>query len=382
MIYKPLILFFIANSITQLPSILEPFNTNSSIYSLSIIADMLTIPAYLLLSPSLWLYVKRLTDEKPYQFRLQDGVHFIPCICAVIVCIILLIAPIDVRETLLGNGNKQHTTLMDVIGIVIMIFMIVWSLQVVFYVSVCIRQIITYRNRLKDIFANTEGKELNWIVVLMVLLGLSIVVFIPDFLVGFPNDLIFIPLILDLTLFWFLGIWALRQKPGFETLEDGLRVHSINGRKPLLNQSVNEKDDLQNAHAATLEYKSLSKKYQKSALTDIDMARIAKKINLSMQKDKLFLEPNLSLGLLSGHIRVPPNYVSQTLNAHIGASFFDYINKWRVTHTKPLLIDTSESVLNIAINTGFNSRSSYYKAFKRETLMTPIEYRKKNRIQQ
>ena len=121
--------------------------------------------------------------------------------------------------------------------------------------------------------------------------------------------------------------------------------------------------------------KAASIKYEKSALTSDDTSRIAKKIEAAMETDKLYLDANLSLRVLAKHVFVPPNYVSQTLNGHIGETFFDYINRWRIDYAKPLLATTDETVLNITYDAGFNSRSSFYKAFKRETGQAPTAYR-------
>ena len=70
-----------------------------------------------------------------------------------------------------------------------------------------------------------------------------------------------------------------------------------------------------------------------------------------------------------------PNQVSQTLNQEIGASFFDYVARWRIAASKPLITAGDASVLTVALDVGFNSRSAFYKAFKRETGLTPKGYR-------
>ncbi len=61
----------------------------------------------------------------------------------------------------------------------------------------------------------------------------------------------------------------------------------------------------------------------------------------------------------------------------IGKSFFDFVNGYRIAEAKTLLSTTNESVLNITYDVGFNARSSFYNAFKRETGQTPTAYRKK-----
>lgn len=94
-----------------------------------------------------------------------------------------------------------------------------------------------------------------------------------------------------------------------------------------------------------------------------------------MRKGKLYLDPNLSLHKLSRHVGAPPNLVSQTLNEKIGSNFFDYVAHWRIEASRPLILACDASVLAIALDVGFNSRSTFYKAFKRETGATPKGYR-------
>jgi len=56
-------------------------------------------------------------------------------------------------------------------------------------------------------------------------------------------------------------------------------------------------------------------------------------------------------------------------------TFFDYVARWRVEAAKQHLASNQASVLEIAIDVGFNSRSTFYKAFKRETGVTPSAFR-------
>ena len=94
-----------------------------------------------------------------------------------------------------------------------------------------------------------------------------------------------------------------------------------------------------------------------------------------MQQDTLYLDASLSLPKLAKHIHTSPNYISQTLNETLGMSFFDYVNKYRVSAAQQLLENTEETVLNIAMAVGFNSKSSFYTAFKKHTQLTPSQFK-------
>jgi AraC-like DNA-binding protein len=116
-------------------------------------------------------------------------------------------------------------------------------------------------------------------------------------------------------------------------------------------------------------------KYARSALTLDHAEQLATRIRASMTQDALYLDPNLSLQKLSRHVGALPNQISQTLNEQIGSTFFDYIAHHRIEAAKPLIIENEASSLTISLDVGFNSRSTFYKAFKRETGMTPKAYR-------
>jgi AraC-like DNA-binding protein len=94
-----------------------------------------------------------------------------------------------------------------------------------------------------------------------------------------------------------------------------------------------------------------------------------------MEQEKLYRDPGLSLWDLAQHVGVNSNHVSQTLNATLEKNFFDYVNGWRIKEAAALLQSTSKSILDVTYEVGFNSRSSFYTAFKRELGTTPKAYK-------
>lgn len=117
------------------------------------------------------------------------------------------------------------------------------------------------------------------------------------------------------------------------------------------------------------------RKYARSALTPDHALRLAARIRRATNEDGLHLDPNLSLAKLSRHVRAAPNLVSQTLNDTMGRTFFDHVNDQRIETAMGWLKTTDRSVLDIALAAGFNSRSTFYKAFRARTGQTPQDYR-------
>lgn len=96
-------------------------------------------------------------------------------------------------------------------------------------------------------------------------------------------------------------------------------------------------------------------------------------------KNQKFLDPQLSLESLSEEINRSISSLSKLMNAHSGSNFSDYINKYRVEEAKKLLGNSDFSaytIVAIGLECGFNSKSTFYTAFKKFTGVTPTAYRK------
>jgi AraC-like DNA-binding protein len=95
-----------------------------------------------------------------------------------------------------------------------------------------------------------------------------------------------------------------------------------------------------------------------------------------MQKEKPFLDAELTLQKLASQVGIPEKQVSFLINHQMDSHFFDYINNFRIEEAKDLLKNKKElTVLEILYQVGFNSKSSFYTAFKKETHQTPTTYR-------
>lgn len=94
---------------------------------------------------------------------------------------------------------------------------------------------------------------------------------------------------------------------------------------------------------------------------------------------KHFTDPKLSLASLSAELKVSPTYLSQLINRYADTNFTEFINKYRVEQAKLLLSDKkfeSYTILSIGLESGFNSKSTFYKAFKKYTSKTPLGYKR------
>ncbi|OCA79196.1 hypothetical protein BBH99_19750 [Chryseobacterium contaminans] len=96
-----------------------------------------------------------------------------------------------------------------------------------------------------------------------------------------------------------------------------------------------------------------------------------------MKTEKPYLDDKLTLQKLAEQMNMPEKQLSLLINQHIGKHFFDFINEFRINDAKVLLREQPQlTVLEILYEVGFNSKSSFYTAFKKETHQTPTDYRK------
>lgn len=97
-----------------------------------------------------------------------------------------------------------------------------------------------------------------------------------------------------------------------------------------------------------------------------------------------FIEKNynkeLTLSSLSDEMHISPQYISKFFKDNLGIGFVDYINKLRITKSLNDLLENDKSILDIALEHGFNDHKAYNRAFKKEFNMTATEYKKENKI--
>jgi len=100
------------------------------------------------------------------------------------------------------------------------------------------------------------------------------------------------------------------------------------------------------------------------------------KMTVFMQTEKPYLNPEISLQKLALALGFSDKQLSQVMNQYTGKHFFDYVNEYRIKDAKELLKNKELTVLEVLYDVGFNSKSSFYTAFKKETNQTPTSYRK------
>jgi len=98
-----------------------------------------------------------------------------------------------------------------------------------------------------------------------------------------------------------------------------------------------------------------------------------------MENEKPYVDSGLTLTQLAGRLNISPHNLSEVINTQLQQTFFDFINHYRVEQVKTDLADSQKqhyTFLALALEAGFNSKSSFNAIFKKHTGMTPSEYQK------
>ncbi|WP_316828807.1 AraC family transcriptional regulator [Pedobacter miscanthi] len=215
-----------------------------------------------------------------------------------------------------------------------------------------------YRKSLPDKYSYTEKINLNWLKWLVIsILGLFVLLFLfirfgrQQQLAGTENLFAYVGATLALYVF-FIGYMGLQQ------------------------QSAIEKD----SNTAKLEQPAA---YQKTGLDEISSAQLYSSLLNYMEEEKPYLNDELNLAMLAQQIGINANQLSQIINQQSTKNFFVFVNGYRVEAVKVKLLDpqfSHLSILGIAYESGFRSKSAFNRIFKTQTGLTPLEYQKQNNL--
>ena len=105
-------------------------------------------------------------------------------------------------------------------------------------------------------------------------------------------------------------------------------------------------------------------------------AELFETVKNRVEIDKLYLDSNLTLSRLSDLAGVSKHHVSEVLNRHAGKNFYEFINSYRIDFVRERLVeDANRTILDIALEAGFSSKSTFNAIFKQFTGKTPTQYR-------
>jgi AraC-like DNA-binding protein len=309
------------------------------------IADVVSIA----IGPFLYLYVKSLFEDK--EVIKKNLIHFIyPTAYLIIFSIPVLIF------------SRTKIRLIPFIEKVMNVNRIVYvyeDIYLIIYLIVTLFLLKKYNNVTKSIYSNLKNKELLWVKYLLlgalIITVVDIFTFIYDFNypdTNFESD--FVTVILVVIFLYFLGYYGIKQS-------------KILVPEFLLNPVKNNKIS--------------------TSLINMDSIEIKQhisKINTVLTNKELFLDEDLTLNKLAKETSLSDKKLSTIINQEMDTSFYDLINSYRLEEFKKRVISKefdNLTILGIAYDCGFKTKSTFNRLFKLQTGISPSEFKKNYKTQ-
>lgn len=347
-----------ANGILLLDQFLVKSNL---IYEVPVLSGAF-IPVEAVFPPTLYLYVR--TMVQPNVLSQKTLLHFIPTIFCVLMLMPLYFLEFDVKKAII---DSSYTEWPGVLEITYPIYMIIMGTQFTVYLFLSFKLLFAHTKNIAQFFSYRENITLAW---LRNFLLLNVVIWICGA---------------------FLYIATIQSDVNIEQYLDYFFVFSVLfvfylGMMGLLQPLIYSGDE-PDSQNPTPQPSSINDeiadhpkgKYKKSAVTEEMSARILKRLAETMEAEQPYLNNTLTLPDLAEMISTPPNYVSQVINEQLQMNFFDYVNSYRIETAKKLIINPlphTLTILDIAMESAFNSKSAFYSAFKKQVGLTPAAFKK------
>lgn len=296
--------------------------------------------------PLMYLYIRFMTDPRR-TFNWLELLHFIPFLAFFILSVTYRSHPIvkDLRN-FFEDDNMFPLRI---------IYGISFFLSITVYSILAFIEISRHQRNLKNLISYTSGLvTLNWLKIISI--SFYVAYFILFILGGLNMIGNYIPFDPYFIIFAFITIFS------FAYSFYGIKQPVIFGSVVLI----------------TAEEKKDTEKYSRSGLKEKQAEEYLAKLVAYVEGSKPFLNRDLSIQDLAGLTGIPRHHITQVLNEKHGKNFFTFINEYRVKEVIERFRDEKNNnytILSIAFDSGFNSKTTFNSIFKAQTGQTPSEFR-------
>ena len=328
------------------------------------------IPSCFLTAPAIYLYIRSVVSPKNHiQFEARSK-HWLGFVISAVVCLpyFLLDSGTKLDRLLAPSGTLEHLGLVTLGPFLSLLIIVPFSLV---YLVASLREIARNNIRIKSFFSDIENKTLSWVRWSIVIFALVLVfstfqLFMPD---AVTESRIWKTIYSLFGYSWLLtmGVMAIKQK----TIQIDEQV-SNEPKSKQLGTDEGEREVLTDSAKAQTKYKN-------AQISEEETREISEKLVRAMQEDQLYKTPGLTLRDLTDELSISQNKASQVLNNNLEIGFYDFVNSWRVDQAKLLIVSESKSLIEIAYEVGFNSKSTFNAAFKKHAGQTPSQFKKLNK---
>lgn len=297
--------------------------------------------------PALWFYIKSLSDPD-FRFRPRYFLHFIPFIFISVYQYFNFIS-LTVPEKIVFLENDSFKELVSY-----KITVLAVGVSLISYNIWALNLIRRRRDRLMQQYSRIEDKDLGWLnaltIAALISYSVNVALFTLDLIFHFATYkyLMFLTNAFATVYVLFLGYFGIRQGNIF--INNVTRTGRPGDESPL------------NEPGSPV------------ITADDDFIRT---LSRNMEEKQPYLDPEITVSRLSELLDVRVEFLSEVLNSRLNQNFFDFINRYRVEEFKIqsiLKANSHLSIMGIAYNCGFNSKASFYRAFKKFEGISPTAF--------
>lgn len=235
-----------------------------------------------------------------------------------------------------------------------------------YFLFLCFFQLHKYRNYVKYFFSEVRKIRLTWLVNLLIIFTIPWLMRGLDLLTGpyWTIDKYAAPMISILILG--IGFLGLRQSAIF-IKEDESQLEVL--------EMASRNEDRVNY---VMKPESAPDNKSPTYFSEVELEKWKEKVESFMEETKPYLNPELRLADLAEDLKLKPYKVSEILNRGFGESFYNFINRYRIREAKTRLKNPKMehlSILAIANDSGFNTKSVFNEVFRKYTGQTPSQLR-------
>lgn len=296
-----------------------------------------SIPFYFAYGPLLYIYINL---QKTLCISKKELIHFIPFAVAFFVCLPFYLYGPDFKNTIYIDGFPKSSTyplFLQSLSLLSIVHLFLYS-YLIYKRRTVFNEFVLIKNWVTILSIGLFGIAFSYLTYI-ILSSIGILKLEWDYMISFAMAL-FIVLI---------------------TIASYVKPQIFNDIKPFFSK---------NDTAEVLKYKN-------SPINNSMSAELAIQLQKTMVANSLWRKNDLRLEDLAQKLELPKHYVSQVINEQFNMNFFEFVNKYRIEEAKILIEqDKTSTLIEIAYEVGFNNKVSFGKAFKNNTNLSPMEFKK------
>ena len=310
----------------------------------------------LLMGPFMFLYVLFMVKTNN-KFKAIYWLHGLPYLLFSLYSVFYLYFP-DIAKK-----NTNIVTLESISVFKISFYLVANTI----YVIGSIFLLNKHKKKLGDHFSYTEDINLVWLKVVVIgfgaLWGVILILHLFDkYPINAISPLGYLIYLASTIYIFFLGYFGFKQQVIYSDKQIDI---SLSDKVVPINENGKEE------------------RYKRSSLKEKEAEVYLENLLDYFEKEKPYLNGQLKLVDLSEHLNISVHHLSQIINEQLGKNFFDFVNEYRVREVKARLSNSEHkqyTLLSIAYDSGFNSKSNFNSTFKKITGFTPSQYLKQQTV--